>query len=197
MFVATEAWNRWINIGVIVLMIAEIYNGAKKGALRQILSWLATVATYWLAWILCVPFGSHFPLLKKTLPGFANSIVWFILFVIIFRLLFAWLLKLVRKLQRLTGIKQLSRFFGAVIGALIGVLWCCFFAFVLRTDLVQNGSSVVDASYLRQVESFGHELVLNVVPEHDTETAKNWFYDLGNLTEEQRQEVEYWLSQNP
>ncbi len=120
-----------VDLGILALVLISIVIGIWRGMVREVLSLIAWGLSFWLAthWSHIV---SERLVALITSSALRHWVAWAILMVIL-RLAFEVVLKLVNMLISATGLKPLDRSFGALFGALRGIVMSILLALLINT----------------------------------------------------------------
>ena len=210
MITINTEWIGYINILVIVLYAVCILRGAKKGVFVQILSSLGLIVSFLGAWRYCrfastyydlwpkdlVPM-SQIPDLAKDMYSHLNQIIWFVLLLVIFRLLFMILEKLCSGLSGLPVIKEISSLLGAGLGAVSATIWVLVICTVMNLPIIKNGRKAAEGSLLGTITSFvSDKLEEFSAPVIASETLADMYDELKDMDNKDIDMIEDWLSEH-
>lgn len=165
MITVPKSFIQYVDAIVLIFYLVLIISGARKGFLRQLISLAGTLLSWYLSWRYCDLFSSRFSLVPKSLipekysflmdllyPSI-NRIAWFLLLMLVIRIIFALLEQLFRGLEKLPLLKQVSMALGGILGAIGATVWILVFCIILNTPLFANGREVEENSRLGDIRT--------------------------------------------
>lgn len=148
----------------LLICIALMILGYKKGFARSVLSLIGSIASFYLAWLLSDPLSTRFRLYEQIeendVSGFLlstfvssmiNQILWFLICFALLRILVILLDKLLKGIHKIPGLHLIGGILGAAFGAVETVIWILVLCIILETPLFSNGSAIIDQSILGPV----------------------------------------------
>lgn len=137
----------------------QLFSGFQKGFLNRLLSFIAWLCTIVGGWFLAGFLARNiqlFPtqylqegILQDVIASLLNFWVFYILLVIIIRLLFLFLKPIINKVGNLPILKQVNQMLGTIFGFLITVIVSLLLTVILKVPLFENGQEVIDQTILR------------------------------------------------
>ena len=130
-----EAWIFPVNLLLILLFVIKCIAGYKKGLIRSALSFFMCIASFYLAWLISRVLGKYVEIvpidfgilnetaLAKATSQFVNGCCWFVILVIVIRILFYaidFFFKSARKVSFLRGFDSIG---GGLFGILEATVW--------------------------------------------------------------------------
>jgi membrane protein required for colicin V production len=117
----------WLDIGVLVVLVASIAWGVWRGMVHEVLSLGGWILAFFAANLLCDSLASHFPASMR--PEFRTLGAWLAVFLLVL-VLTAILTTVLSKAIKAIGLVKLDRWLGALFGLARGVLILVAFALV-------------------------------------------------------------------
>ncbi len=163
MYTIPNDWFLYINIAIAAIYLLFFLLGMKRGFLYQVVTVIATLASFVFAWRYHGVMAEHIALWPTALTpmqdtlfadkvyGYANEIAWFVGLYLVFKLIGAILSQLVKGLQDVPLIKQLNGILGAVLGILIATVWVLVISAVLNSPVFDNGQTVKDNTLISPI----------------------------------------------
>lgn len=148
---------------IIVITLLFLYLAYQKGFMRQVLDLLSLIASYFISGIMCSKLAELFPLYKpdKDLEMFStftnsivNSILWFILLIIAFRIIYYILLAITKGATKIKTLSFINKFLGLGLGIVKMVLVLIVLTLFLQLPFVENGKQFIDTGVLRYVNEY-------------------------------------------
>jgi len=208
MFEVNEQWLLPANIVILLIFVIHFWAGYKRGFLRTVVSLVLLVLSYFSSWILSGVFAKYIQLWPKDwdyLQGsmfeepamrFLNEVLWFVLLLIIFRIVSLLIDKMVKDLQNLPVIHQASAFLGGVLGLLEGTILILAMSLICNMPIFSNGNMLVEKTLAKEVNGLVTMAFDRFsLPVVDAEAFNQIYEDASKLTEEQKQAVEEWLKE--
>ena len=198
-----------VDIVIAAFYIAFLFLGAHRGFLRQLVSLLGTVLSFLGAWRYCGVLAEYIHLWPSawnpakdafygdTVYAMLNKMAWFFVLLIVLRLLFLLLDKLVKGIENIPVLKQISGLLGALLGAVGATVWVLVFCILLQTPLFSNGANIYRNTVLHTIsETTGTVFSKLAVPVNETETFSKLYQSLKNNEGEDTQAIEQWLQEH-
>jgi len=208
MFEVNEQWLLPANIVILLIFVIHFWAGYKRGFLRTVVSLVLLVLSYFSSWILSGVFAKYIQLWPKDwdyLQGsmfeepamrFLNEVLWFVLLLIIFRIVSLLIDKMVKDLQNLPVIHQASAFLGGVLGLLEGTILILAMSLICNMPIFSNGNMLVEKTLAKEVNGLVTMAFDRFsLPVVDAEAFNQIYEDASKLSEEQKQAVEEWLKE--
>ena len=155
-----------INIAAIVILAGSILLAYKNGFIYQLLNLIAFFVSIVASIVLAPTLAEHFPLFKDysdlgdmITKVFLNSIIWYFIVFIVFKIILAILLTIAKMFSKLPIIGKLNKILGALLGAVTGTLWVLVLSTILSTPLFINGQEAIDHTIIRPLSNISNEAV--------------------------------------
>jgi len=117
----------WLDIGVLVVLVASTAWGVWRGMVHEVLSLGGWILAFFAANLLCDSLASQFP--SSMRPEVRTLVAWLALFVAVL-VVAAILAMLLGKAIKMVGLVKLDRWLGALFGMARGLLILLAFALV-------------------------------------------------------------------
>lgn len=208
MFEINEQWFLPVNFIILLLFIFKFMAGYKKGFLRMIVSLFFMILSYFASWILCGVLGQYiriwpekWNIMEETMfsvPAnrFLNEVCWFILLLVFFRIISAVIDHMIRALQKVPVIHEVSALAGGAFGLVESVIYVLVFSLLLRTPVFNGGQTLIDGTLISQINQVTAAAFEKFsVPVIDADAFRQIFEDASKLTEEQKNALEEWLKE--
>lgn len=202
--VIAEDMFTWINIVCLLFLLICILIGVKRGFLLQLVNLIGMITSFVLAWIFApvladkirlfpssmIDFGYDF--INDLIYPYVNQIAWFLIIVILIKIVIMVLKPIIKMLQKLPLLKQCNELFGGIIGGFNGLLWIMVVSMVLRLPFFTNGSQVIDETFIR-IPSLIIDLSMEKMPV-DFQQAKEISGILNDILSENKDDAQNILS---
>ena len=196
-----------INLLIILIVIINIFLGYKKGLMYQVLTLLSFIGAFLVAYLLSPIFSEHIALFKtqndlifETLTThFLNNLVWFILILIVAKLIFSLIIQISKVVSKLPLIGFANKILGALFGLINGAIWIILFSTLLCTPVFKNGQQIRENTLIKPFNEATNQLILKATeminfdsieieyPEYDVDALRNqveqWLINEGILNE--------------
>lgn len=151
------------NLVLGIWLLVDLYQGYKKGLILQVLSWISTLVSLFVAWLFSNPFAQTFPWfysakgigvasIDAAIAFQTNRLMWILILFAAIRILLTLLSPLASIISKMPLIKQVNSWVGGVAAILFFgvklVLLCLFLTF----PFIKNGQQVIENSVLVHVE---------------------------------------------
>ncbi|MEE3487440.1 MAG: CvpA family protein [Bulleidia sp.] len=204
-----ETGIQFVDAVVVIFYIVLIVIGARKGFVRQLISFAGTLLSWFLAWRWCDIFAARFhllplsiipkkyELLSSLIYPKLNAVAWFLLLMLVIRILFALLEHLFEGLEKLPVLKQISHLLGGILGACAATVWVLIFCVLLNTPLFRNGSYVEENSCLGTINNTVTKTFSSLeLPYSNAKKINDVLQMLKNDEGVDQQMIEQWLDEN-
>ena len=184
-----------LSIVVIAVYIVMFAIGYSKGLLYELVNFVFTILSLFLAWFAAPVLSDHFPLIDigrmEQVPSFLvdlfdlnkvmNNIAYFIIVFLVMKLLYVLLSLIFKSMNKVPVIGKLNQLLGGVFGIFNATLIVLALSMLLMLPLFKNGKEIIDASILKYIRSYSAEVlsfVTDKIAESSiTETAKDMDID--------------------
>ena len=204
-----NSWFLYIDIAIVIFYIFMLFYGGKKGFMEQLLSLCGTIVALAFDWFLYPIAAERFQLwpesihlievtvLDKLFQQYLNEICWFILLFIAFKLLFLLLKPFTDLICKLPLFKEVNSLLGVVFSFITATIWCLILCLILQLPLFTNGKELIASTLLKYPELAG-SLVVKDLKKNEETIAQiiSMSSDWDNITEEERDVIRKWLSDN-
>lgn len=192
----------FINIAIIIFLILNIIRGYKEGFLNQVVSLFGLILAMIIAKILSPVFADMFDLWPHSwyianqavfdvlLYDTINNLAWFILLVIVLKLIFILFRPLVKFISSIPLIKQINKGLGLISGSIIGLLWLFVFYMVMASPLIVNNDQVIEGTFFKQYD----QLTVAMLNEQNLD-KNNWqqWINADGLSPQDQEALKKWL----
>lgn len=148
-----------IQLLFILFLGYQLYSGFKKGFLNRLLSLVAWITTMVGGWFLAQYLSKNiqlFPpqylqegILQDVIASLLNFWVFYILLIIIIRILFLFIKPVINKIGMLPLLNQVNQLLGTLFGFIITMIVSILCVVLLKVPLFENGQEVIDHTLLR------------------------------------------------
>lgn len=188
-----------INIGCLIFILICILIGIKRGFLLQLANLAGMIASLIFAFMFApvlakqirlfpfslIDFGYDF--LNELIYPYINQLAWFVVIVLLIKIVILILKPLIKMVQKLPVLKQCNELFGGILGGVQALLWIMVLSVALRLPFFSNGSEVVENTMIR-VPALMIEIGLEKMP-IETEQIEEAAKILDNLLSENKDEM--------
>lgn len=188
-----------INIGCLIFILICILIGIKRGFLLQLANLAGMIASLIFAFMFApvlakqirlfpsslIDFGYDF--LNELIYPYINQLAWFVVIVLLIKIVILILKPLIKMVQKLPVLKQCNELFGGILGGVQALLWIMVLSVALRLPFFLNGSEVVENTMIR-VPALMIEIGLEKMP-IETEQIEEAAKILDNLLSENKDEM--------
>lgn len=201
-------------VGILVLILC--IQGYRKGLLRSILSFVSTIACYYIAWVVSSSLSTYFPIiqlemitsyfdntllqmtsLSNSLHTLINRIIWFIIMFFVLKILCLFLDRILKQLHDIPVIHGISGLLGIVFGLTESIVWIIILAIVLETPIFTGGKEVVEHSVVSPIKEVSMNIFSSFAgPLTITDTISNLEENITSFTDEQLQQLQNYLEIN-
>ena len=199
----------YVDIVILVVLIASVIMGLKKGLLLSLIDLVGTIAIFLMSYILAplcadtmmltdyfltIDVGNEY--LNTLILEKSNELLWFIILFVVGSVLVIFVKPIFKAIDELPIIKQLNHLLGGIFGALKTYILCLVFVFILNTPIIRNGSIVIEKTYLNYVDQ-SSTIIWEVLD--NPEEINNALQDIINgngLSEDLVESFKSWLAEN-
>lgn len=162
-FVFPTDWIVYLNGVLIIWLLIEIYQGYKRGLLLQLVDFVGTFVSLFIAWVISPVFekvyafvaieGNGFITVNQVVSQQINRLVWFVILFAAIRLLLMLVTALASFISKMPLIKQVNSAIGGVFAVLLFIFKMVVVCILLSTPIVKNGNQIVERTWLNKIES--------------------------------------------
>lgn len=209
MFTIEYAWLLYIDIAVILIYLAFFFLGVHRGFLYQIITLIASVASFFVSWRYHELFADYAEIWPRSLTPmqdtlFAdilyqkmNQVVWFVLLFLILKLMFAIVSQLFKGLQEVPILRQINGIFGGLLGLVISTIWVLVFSVFLNTPVITNGQMVKEQTLVGLVIQESKKVSAEFGGPENAGEVLNYIYTSAQELDGQDMEiVSQWLEEH-
>lgn len=209
MITISENYYLYINILVLLFLALFFFLGYKRGLVRSVISMLFSILSFYIAWMVASVLCKFFPIwpvniyaiqgtpFEDAAKQIMNQFSWFIVLVILLRLLFLFISYLLKSIKKIPVIKNFDELGGGIFGLIEAFFWIFFICIVLNTRIFSNGQDVIDSTLLKPINSISSTLLTKVSDELDGVEGMSTLLQGGHdLANEQKENLEKWLIEN-
>lgn len=186
-----------VDIFVILVMIVCLIVGFKKGFLYQLADLFSFVIAFIIAWLLGPILAEHVKiftadetLLDAIVEPLINNLLWFVIVIIIVKLIFAIILPVFKTIKAVPILGSVNAIGGLVTGAINGFIWITIFGLILLTPLFENGDDIRDRTIYKPFNAFSDKLITMIAQKIDDEMISEGF----EYVDESREAFDDWLT---
>ncbi|MBQ6367594.1 MAG: CvpA family protein [Erysipelotrichaceae bacterium] len=186
-----------INIAVAVIYVYSIVKGYKSGFLYEFLYLALTLGSFWLALRLNPILCNLFPLLKPEqfsevllialIPRF-NQILWFLIIVILIRLIVLFFLPAFKKLSDVPLLGSVNQLLGAALGVINATILVFLISMFLTLPLIKNGPALREKTVLKPINELTNQGINYMMSKVDVD-------ELEENVKEMDQRFQQWLQE--
>lgn len=206
MITLAKEFDLYLNFIVLTIVAIQVFYGYHKGALYTILSFVETLICYFIAWHFSGIFAKHFILFTPTnmqsiQPGldsiiqlYFNQVLWFCILFFALKIVCVILNTLVKGIHHLPFIGSIDAILGAVVGLVLGAIWCVILSILLTTPLFDGGVRATNTTLLKPINQIvGFVANQLIEPIQNANTLDHLQKQLNDLTDQQKQALDAWL----
>ncbi len=200
---------QWVNLAVLVFYIIFIFLGIRRGFILSVISAVGSVASFLIAWRYCSVAVDYFhfvpdsllpmqdTLLADTVATYVNELAWFLVIFLVLKLILAIISKAIASIENLPVIKQLSGLLGGIFGMIVATVWIIIFCVILNIPIFENGSEVVNQTWLGRIRDDTSQLVSAVgAPTDSAEMINRLYRGMENLDDSDKDALREWLEEH-
>ena len=186
-----------VNIAVIVIYAYSIIKAYKSGFLYEVLYLLLTIGSFWLALRLNPILCNLFPLLKPEhftevlmialIPRF-NQILWFLIVVILLRLIVLFFLPAFKKVSDVPLLGSVNKLLGVALGIINATILVFLISMFLTLPLVKNGPALREKTILKPINELTNQGITYLMSRVDIEELEENVKDMD-------QKFQQWLQE--
>ena len=185
-----------INVIVVLIILISLVVGFKRGFVYQLFSLVSFGLSLVVAWIVSPILANHIPLFTsqetviEMVANLAlNNIAWFFIVTLVLKVVFAIMLTLFKRINKIPLIGGLNAIGGLITGAINGYIWVSICSVLLLTPLFTNGSDIRENTIIKPFTVLG-DGVISLVSDSINDYVDS--EGLGSL-DGYRDQVEDWL----
>ena len=186
-----------VNIAVAVIYVYSIIKGYKSGFLYEVLYLALTIGSFWLALRINPFLCELFPLLKPEqfsepllimlLPRF-NQILWFLIVVILIRLIVMFFLPAFKKVSDVPLLGSVNKLLGVALGIVNATILAFLISMFLTLPLVKNGPAIREKTVLQPISELTNRGINELMSHIDIE-------EIEGDVKEMDQRFQQWLQE--
>ncbi|MCI5774010.1 MAG: CvpA family protein [Erysipelotrichaceae bacterium] len=191
----------FIDIAIILFLFINVFKGVKEGFLTQIVNLLGLIAAIILAKIFAPIFAELFDLWPHSwyianqmvfdalVYDAINNLVWFILLVIVLKVIFMLFKPLAKFIGSIPLIKQVNKVLGIISGSVIGIIWLFIIYMIMASPLIINNQDVINQTYFKVFD----QVTMAIMNEQavNDQLWKQWIDE--DLSNDSREDIKQWL----
>ncbi|MBR2067814.1 MAG: CvpA family protein [Solobacterium sp.] len=183
MFAINESWFMYINIAILIMTIVFVFLGYKKGFVRSIVSLFTSLIAMYVAWLFSGILAEHLPIwpvnihalngtaLAEAARRYINEIFWFVVLVILVRILLTFVNYLLKSLKDIPLIGKFDSLLGGVFGVVESCIWIFILSIILALPVFKNGMDVKNNTVIGPVSSISSAIFSHVSNEFKNSEA--------------------------
>lgn len=197
------------NICVIAFYTIMFFLGYKKGFLLQLLDLIGLLIAIYIAWLFAPVLATYFEIcpqslmpLQDTIFGSAISVyinqgLWFLIILIVVKLVLLIVRPLVKAIQRIPVLKQLNGLLGAIFSFVSSTVWIIVISFFLTLPVVSMGQDVVQQSLIKVILDGSSNVVQDIEePIHKNDLINKLTNNMNDLSDNDREDLKEWFEEN-
>ena len=188
----------FIDVVVLLIYVVTLFFAYKRGFLFEVINLLFTLFTMFIAWFLAPIFANLFPIIKLDKPysllhiePMLNTLVFFLIIVIIIKLISMFILPLFKKFSNIPLLGGLNRLLGLIIGFINATIIVLVLSMLLSTPLVNNRNEVKENTVFKYVEVYSNEAFKILADNFDFKHISNQIKDFD--VDKAREDFKEWL----
>ena len=185
-----------VDILIVAIVALCLYIGFKKGFIYQLADLLSFVIAFIVAWFLGPLLAEHIKfynledsLLEAMAQPLINNLIWFVIIVIIVKIIFAFILPLFKAIRIVPVLGSINAIGGLVTGLINGFIWVSILGVLFMTPLFKNGNEIRENTIYKPFISVSDQILNAVVSKVDPELVQEGFDSI----DEYRDAFEKWL----
>ncbi|MBR2802655.1 MAG: CvpA family protein [Erysipelotrichaceae bacterium] len=186
-----------VNILVGIIYIVSLVTAYKHGFVYEMLNLLLSVASVAIGWFASPVLADQLTLIQpesfedvllRSLTPFLNIGLWFLIIVLVFRLVLTFIVPLFKGVSKVPVIGTLNRLMGLFAGALNATIWVILLAMFLALPVIPHGREIRSQSVLQPIASFSNQLLSEV-------SSRITVEEIGDEVQDLRETFKQWLEQ--
>ena len=186
-----------VNILVGIIYIVSLVTAYKHGFVYEMLNLLLSVASVAIGWFASPVLADQLTLIQpesfedvllRSLTPFLNIGLWFLIIVLVFRLVLTFIVPLFKGVSTVPVIGTLNRLMGLFAGALNATIWVILLAMFLALPVIPHGREIRSQSVLQPIASFSNQLLSEV-------SSRITVEEIGDEVQDLRETFKQWLEQ--
>ena len=192
----------YVNIVVAIVFILNIFKSYKNGFIYELVNLAFLVFSILCSWFIAPVLANKVfiydanKLVDNKLPldninVFVNTIIWFVLLLLILNVLFLLLKPLLKFFSKIPVLGTVNKILGGIVGIIYGLFITIIISLILTLPIFTNGKEVVDNTVLKYANILNKEVTKIVIKNVNLdEIYKN---TEGFNVEDARKDLENWL----
>ena len=191
-----------IDIAILIFLLINIIRGFKDGFLYQIVNLLGLIVAIVIANFLAPIFAEMFDLWPHSwymineeifdllVYDTINNLAWFILLIIILKIIFLLFRPIAKFIGSIPLIKQVNKVLGIISGSIIGLIWLFIFYLVVASPIIVNNKEVVSNTLFKYYDL----MTMQIIKQNDfTNNTIQDYLDTHTFSEENQAIIKDWL----
>lgn len=195
-------WFMFINIIVAVVFLIYIFKSYKNGFVYELVNLVFLVLSVIASWIIAPILASKIsifdvnqvsdaPIPSKDVNIIINSLIWFIIILVLLNVLFLLIKPLLKFVSKIPLLGTVNKVLGGIVGILYGLFVTIIISMIFTMPIFKNGKEVVDNTILKYANSLNKTMTKYVVENIDLSKVSKYSDDFNVDTA--RKELETWL----
>ncbi len=197
----------FIDIFVIALFLIFMIIGYKKGFFYELLSLVYTALSCLGAWFLAPIFANLYPIIKLKnitteieiinkfvdLEAVLNSIVYFVIVFLLFKLLYIILVALFKGVNKVPVVGKLNKFFGLLVGVLNAAIVSLLLSMLLTLPIFKNGNEIINGTVFKYVNKYSETILSYTIDNINLDHMKEQFdsFDVNAAREQFKEYLDF------
>ena len=197
----------FIDIFVIALFLIFMIIGYKKGFFYELLSLVYTALSCLGAWFLAPIFANLYPIIKLKnitteieiinkfvdLEAVLNSIVYFVIVFLLFKLLYIILVTLFKGVNKVPVVGKLNKFFGLLVGVLNAAIVSLLLSMLLTLPIFKNGNEIINGTVFKYVNKYSETILSYTIDNINLDHMKEQFdsFDVNAAREQFKEYLDF------
>ena len=191
-----------IDIAILIFLLINIIRGFKDGFLYQIVNLLGLIVAILIANFLAPVFADMFDLWPHSwymineeifnllVYDTINNLAWFILLVIILKLIFLLFRPIAKFIGSIPLIKQVNKTLGIFSGAVLGLIWLFIFYLIMASPIIVNNREVINNTLFKYYDL----MTVQIIKQKDlSSNSIKDYLDNHTFSEENQAIIKDWL----
>lgn len=187
-----------INILVAIILLYSLIKGYKKGFIYEIVNLIYTILTFLIAWFIAPVLANILPLIKLGSPydllgiePIINTVAYYAIVVIIFKLLGFFIMPLFNSLSKLPLLGSLNKLLGLCLGFINASIIIVAISILLNMPLIKDGKEIKENTIFKYVDIYSNKAMEIIVNNIDFSKLK---FEIDNFdVEKMRNDFKIWL----
>lgn len=198
----------FINIFILLIYLAFIFIGYKKGFLYELVSFAYTAVSALIAWFLAPVFAGLYPIAKiedinkeieivskfVDLNAIVNTIFYFVIIFLVLKLFYILLTFVLKGFNKIPVIGKFNQILGIFAGIFNATLITLALGMLLNLPIFKNGNEIKNGTIFRYISNYSENILTYVVDNVDLDHLKQQF-DSFNV-DNAREEFKAWIVLN-